>query len=117
MGFMTEIVVYNDAVHAFREDPKLFGETILDGINKANRENGQVSMPFYGYCNYISIERSRHADHSALFIHTGNCLTVIGQHEQDWEKLVKKDPEYAKQIIKQAKQLLKGAEEALKKVE
>ena len=57
MGFLTEIVIYNDALHEFEKDPKAFGQAILDGIHKANQENKQVSVPFGSYSNYISVEK------------------------------------------------------------
>lgn len=114
MGYLTEVVIYNDALHAFREDPKKFGEAVLDAIDKANRTNRQMTSLFGGYANYICAEPSRHADHHALFLHSGNCLTVIGSHETDWENIVKANPKLANSMIEDAKIILKMAKESIK---
>ena len=87
MGHLTEIVILNDAMDEFRKHPKEFAEAIFEGIDKANMENKQVSVPFFGYCNYINVERSRHADHEVIFLHAGNGMTAIGAYEKDWEDL------------------------------
>lgn len=114
MGFLTEVVIKNDALGAFEKDPKLFGETILKGINEANMKNQQVSMGFNGYANYISVEPSRHADHEVLFIHSGNHVSVIGNYEQDWEALKKRNVDYAISLLKKAKDIIKRVEKNLK---
>jgi hypothetical protein len=114
MGYLTEIVIFNDALHSFKEDPKAFGEAILAGIDQANTENRQVSVPFKSYCNYISVEKSRHADHHALFIHYGNCLSVIGKGEKDWDIIVENNPNFAKKILSEARSIIKYATEGLK---
>jgi hypothetical protein len=114
MGYLTPVILLNDAMHEFREDPKLFGEAILDGVDKANRENGQVSVGFKGYCNYINVERSRHADHHALFLSMGNCVTVVGAYEKDWEDLIERNPELAGRMVKEAESILKFAKKQMK---
>ena len=115
MGYLTVIVIRNDALHAFKEDPKLFGESILEGVDRANMEHKQISVPFKGFCNYIDVEPSRHADHQAIFLHSGNCLTVVGQREPDWENLVKRSPNVAAKFHKTAAQIVKWAKESFKK--
>ena len=115
MGYLTEVVVYNDALHEFEKDPEGFGKAVFEAIREANRENKQVSVPFKGYCNYIAAEKSRHADHTCLFLHNGNMLHVVGQYEQDWEELVQKQPDLAKSMIEKAESIIKAAKQALKK--
>jgi hypothetical protein len=114
MGNLTEIVILNDALHEFRTDPKMFGEAVLNGIDKANMVNGQVSVGFNGYCNYINVEPSRHADHEVLFLHAGNRLTAIGAYEKDWVNIVERNTEFAKKCITSAKYIIKMAEKKLK---
>ena len=117
MGYLTEVVVMNDALHAFEKDPKGFGEAILEGIRRANCNYRQASVPFECYANYISVEPSRHADHEVLFLHAGNCLTVMGAYEKDFKELTQQSPEYAKALIKKAKKIIKEAEQSLKEAE
>lgn len=114
MGFLTQVVLHIDALHAFRADPKAFGEAILDGIDKAEESGKQESVGFKNYGGYIGVEPMRHADHNALFISSGNCMHVIGDFEKDWQDLLKNNPEFAEKIVKQAGQILKQAKKSLK---
>jgi len=116
MGFQTEIVIWNDALHKFEANPKAFGEAILKGIREANHNNRQTSIPFDNYCGYLAVEPSRHADHEAIFIHSGNSFTVIGAFENDWTALIKRNPELAQDLVKKAKRMLSSAEKQLKHV-
>ena len=62
MGFITVVVLHNDAMGEFQADPKRFGETILKGIAQANMEYEEVAMPIGNHANYIHVHPSRHAD-------------------------------------------------------
>ena len=115
MGFLTEIVIYNDALHVFEENPAEFAKAVFEGIDTANRENHQISTGIKGYCNYIRVEKSRHADHEVMFLHSGNCLTAVGAYEQSWEELCKRNPEFARKTIETCKYLIKRAQESLNK--
>lgn len=113
MGYLTTVVISNDALGEFEDHPKEFAEAIFKGINQAQRENKQVAIPFHGYCNYLHVEPPRHADHHALFLHSGNMVHVIGAYEKDWMELVKTNPDLAETMIKRAKELLKWAKEQI----
>lgn len=115
MGYLTQIVIHNDALHSFEKNPEAFAKAIFEGINKANREGKQVSVHFEGYCNYINVEPSRHADHEVLFISKGNGMIVVGEHEKDWQDFVKRMPDLAKSYLTRIRQMVKGAAEVLKK--
>ena len=112
MEYLTEVVIMNDALGDFKKDPKLFAETIFEGIDQANRENKQVSMPFKDYCNYLSVEPSRHADHEVLLLHAGNMVMAIG-NEQDWRDFCKRNPKLAKSWLSKSRSLLKSAKVVL----
>ena len=115
MGFLTVVILHNDAMGSFKDNPKAFGEAILNGVDQANHDNMQVSVPFSAYANYIHVEPSRHADHAALFLNSGNQVHVIGAHERDWETLCKENPECATSFYQKAKDLLRWAKVRLDK--
>lgn len=117
MGFLTEVVISNDALHEFRQDPKLFAKTIFEGIDRANREDKQVSMPFKSWGGHISVEPSRHADHEVVLLHAGNQVLAMGEYEKDWKELCKRNPELAKEWLDKAKYILKTAKEVLERIE
>lgn len=117
MGYLTQVVIRNDALHAFEKNPEAFGKAILEGIDKANMANKQISMPFEGYANYIDVEPSRHADHNVLFLSSGNCMTAVGAFERDWKNLVERQPDLAESFLKTIRSLVKDASSILKKKE
>ncbi len=108
MGYLTTITIHNDALHSFAKNPEKFGQAILDGIEKADMENQEVTVPFEGYCNYITVQKPRHADDHAVYLHYGNCVTELYE-------LSKKMPDLALKFIKVAKDLLKWAKENAEK--
>ncbi len=114
MGYLTQVTLHVDALHDFRKDPKEFGEAVLRGIDLAAQEHKAVSVPFRGYCNYITVEPMRHADHHAVFVSMGNCMSVIGAYENDFKDAVKRNPEFAKRLVEEAKRIVEDAETLLK---
>lgn len=115
MGYLTIITIHNDAMGSFEKDPKGFGEAILNGINKANLDRKQVNVGFDGYCNYITVEYSRHADQDTLFLSSGNTLTAIDRWDQDFKALITRMPNVAKRLLQTSKDLLKDASDYFKK--
>ena len=44
MGFLTVVVLRNDALDEFQRHPEEFGKTILDGVAQANGERMKVTI-------------------------------------------------------------------------
>ena len=44
----------------------------------------------------------------------GNCVTVIGEYERDWERLLERNPEFANRLVKEAESILKFAKRKMK---
>ena len=115
MGYLTVIVIHNDAMASFKDHPEEFGKAILKGVNLANENMRQVDVPFREYANYISVEPSRHADHETLFMLSGNGFLAIGPYEKDWQTLVDRNPSCSQQFLKRASALLKHAKQYIQK--
>ena len=115
MGNLTTVTLHNDAIGAFREHPEEFGKALLDGVDAAAFcSDGEVTVPFYGYSNYITVQRSRHADERVVYFHRGNQVLALGRYEPKMLEWAKRDPEIVKKYIKSAIEELR---EALKSVE
>lgn len=117
MGYLTTITIHNDALHAFKEDATLFGQALFTGINKANGDGKSVHVGFKGYCNYITVEPSRHADDETLYLHSGNTVFNLDAYGYDFEELLKRDVKTAKKFVKKAKTLIKQAEDKIKELD
>jgi len=117
MGYLTTITIHNDALHEFEENPKKFAEAIFEGIHKANRTGKQESMGFNGYCNYIAVEPSRHADDSTVFLHHGNTVSNLNAYNQDFRGLAERLPEVAKSDLEIAQRIITESKKFLKEQE
>ena len=92
MGCLTTITILNDAQHSFEEDPKAFGEAVLNGVDRANMEHKAVSASFKGYANYITVQHPRHADDPAVYVHHGNTVLCVSGYEKDFKEFMERDP-------------------------
>lgn len=114
MGYLTTITIRNDALHDFRKDPANFAEAIFKGIDEANMNYTEVSVGFAGYCNYISVQPSRHADDETVYVHSGNDVFNLNPYGQDFERLQERLPEILEKKIKVAKSIIDSAKKKLK---
>lgn len=109
MGYLTTIIINNDAFHEFKERPMEFGQAIVSGVYKAQRDNKQIDVGFGGYANYISVEPPRHADDHTVYVHAGNTVFNLNPWNDDFKELVKNNPEAAWDFINTAQQIVDGA--------
>jgi hypothetical protein len=114
MGFITVVVLHNDAMGEFEKNPTKFGEAILDGVKRAQLSHREESVPIGSYANYIHVHPSRHADDHTLFLNKGNSVTNLNAYDLDFRDLVKRLPEVAEEFLKAAQFLLKNASHHLK---
>ena len=115
MGYLTTITIHNDALHAFEKNPEKFGKAILEGIARANMDRKAADVGFDGYCNYITVEPSRHADDHTVFVHTGNTVFNLNPYNEDFRALLKRNPQVAADFVDVADGIVKMAKEKLKK--
>lgn len=114
MGSLTTITIYNDALDTFKEHPLEFAKALFDGIDEANRDHSEATVGFMGYCNYITVQHSRHADDHALYLHAGNMVLSVGEYEDKFCEWAKRDPKAALNFLKNADWILKGAKKFAK---
>lgn len=109
MGYLTTITILNDALEKFENHPADFAQAIFDGINRANRDRQEVSVPFHNYGNYINVQPSRHADDTTVYLHHGNGVTNL-----DSTALGSMDPEWSIESIDRAIKHLKNTQDRIK---
>ncbi|MCK9434942.1 MAG: hypothetical protein M0R32_09020 [Candidatus Cloacimonetes bacterium] len=116
MGCLTTITLNNDALHCFKEHPEEFAKALFEGINQAEREQKEVDVGFYGYCNYITVQPTRHADIHTLYYHAGGMVQAIGQYEKSFSQWAKRDPKAVLAYLKGAEWILKDAKKFVKEL-
>jgi hypothetical protein len=114
MGFLTTVIIHNDALHTFEKHPKEFAEAIFKGIDDANYKHKQVSVSFVNGCaNYIHVHPSRHADDVTVYLHYGNCVANLHGFSEDFDSLVNNNPTLAQTVVDRAKDVLKTAQKRI----
>lgn len=107
MGFLTVVVLSNDARHVFEKHPKEFGEELLKGVGRASMEGREISVPFHGHANYLNIHPPRHADATTVFLFSGNSLSNLSPYDPDFKRLIVSNPKLAEEMICEAEDKLK----------
>jgi hypothetical protein len=115
MGYLTTISIRNDALHSFEKDPEKFGKAILDAIDEANCDYKPKTVPFKGYCNYIEVFPSRHADETTIYLNKGNSLTEMSPWSKEFKELLDRRPDLIEGNIETIKFLIKEAKVKLNK--
>lgn len=114
MGYLTTITIKNDALHEFKKYPEEFAKALFNGMNEANNEHKEISVPFSGYCNYIEIQPSRHADATTVYVHYGNTVFNLDAWGDDFLSLVNRDPKIAMEFVKAAESTIKECKKVIK---
>jgi hypothetical protein len=86
MGFMSTVMILNDAIGEIRDHPKEFSETLYRQLMRGpdygryTNEVGKTpeTFGFRGYSNYFSVMTQHHADVTSLILVGGNYATVLG---------------------------------------
>jgi len=115
MGYLTTIVVHNDALHQFKKDPKAFAEAVFKAMEEANRTHKEASAPCGPYANYINSHPSRHADDETVYVHTGNMVFQLNANCEDFTTLAKRDEKLTKDLISRAQRIITWAKKSLVK--
>ena len=95
MGFLTTITIRNDGLGDIEKHPEEFMENLLDAI-RANKED---EIPCGNHCNVAIVQKSRHADDWALYVHAGNTVTHVSAWNEASEKFAKVNPEFFKGMV------------------
>jgi hypothetical protein len=114
MGFLTTITIHNDALHVFEKHPKEFAEAIFNGMTLANCARKRADVPFENYSGYITIEPSRHADDETVYLHSGNTVFNMNAWNDDFNSLLIRNPEVAKDFLRKAERILKTTREKVR---
>jgi hypothetical protein len=104
MGYLTPILIRNDALNTIQEH----SEEFVQGIKNKMDNGGE--LPLGNYCNPVEIFKTEHMDIPRVFIVNGNTMFEVKSNLKNKE--FAKD--FYKQSIKIAKQIIKDCERELK---
>lgn len=94
------VVLHLDAVPAFRDNPKEFGEAVLAALVKATDSFLPVTSPLNSYADCITAHPPRHVGIPALYLlQEGSCTELTGKHFMD---LAREKPECARGMLDSA---------------
>jgi hypothetical protein len=107
MGCLTTFTIYNDGLNLIDSENPDNKENIVrlaDIVYAGARNTTNDPNTIYGgigcFGNMVSCQKSRHADDHTLYVHMGNCVTEMNAYSKETKELIKRNPEFAKKLIK-----------------
>lgn len=95
MGYLTTFTVYNDGASDIRKNPQVFGEKIYEHVGARKPLEFGVGSS----ANLVKVQQTRHADDHTIYVNMGNCLTEVNPYTPEFKELIRKDPEFANELI------------------
>lgn len=97
MGYLTTFTVYNDGCLLLRKYPDRFADKIQEACLNTGPYSKTIGLG--GFSNLVEAKPARHADDCTIYVHMGNCLTEVNRYSQEFQSIVKNDPDFAKDLI------------------
>jgi len=95
MGYLTTITIYNDGLHDIEENQEQFMKNLLEAIRKD--ETSEIGCG--SFANVAKVQRSRHADNWAIYVHAGNTLTYMSAFSDESEHFNQVNPGFFRGMI------------------
>ena len=113
MGYLTTFTVRNDGVDLIKKHPEDFAEKVYKAA--VSGDTGYFGLSYFA--NVVDYQRFRHADDHTTYVHMGNCLTEVNPYSPDFENLVRRNPDFAKKLVKFMEGEVKAAKRVIKSIE
>jgi hypothetical protein len=84
MGYLTTITFRNDAAHDLRQHPEEVSKLIYHAQSGVQKNRGRDYDPIGSHANPVIIQRPRHADDHALYLHAGNTVIDLAEADSEW---------------------------------
>jgi hypothetical protein len=114
MGYLTPVLVSNDAVHLFKNDDGTLSKKIYDAVCSGGPFGGDIDVSHEGYCNYITVKPSQHSSEARLMMVSGGNLCDLNPRSSDVKELKITHTEYLEDTIARAKRIIAECEMHLK---
>lgn len=95
MGYLTTITIRNDALDQIERNPEEFVENLMDAIWE--KEAREIRCGNHG--NAAIVQKSRHADDWAIYVHAGNTVTHVSAWDEKSEHFAKVNPQFFKGMV------------------
>lgn len=112
MGYLTTFTIYNDGIDTIKKNSVEF-------CNKLHYAVVSGSDQTFGhdyFCNLVNVQKTRHADDHAMYIHMGNCVTRLNAFDRETEELMRRNPKFFKELLTFARNEVKTLEDKFKKI-
>lgn len=95
MGFLTTVLIRNNALHEIVTHPTEF----CDGIEQAIQAGEARTVSLGDYCNPVEVKATRHADAPSIYVHMGNTLSEMSQYSKETQRLMRERPDFFKEML------------------
>jgi hypothetical protein len=95
MGYLTTVTVYNDGLDLLKKHPEDFCRKLYEAAIRQKQSDFGVDY----FWNFANVQQSRHADDHTVYVHMGNTVTEVNPWSKDFEDLMRRNPQFADQLI------------------
>jgi hypothetical protein len=105
MGFLTTITIRNDHCDGIRDKPLEFAEDVYQAcLGNTTRTVGGKEVRLGSCANGIILQRPRHADDHAIYVHRGNTVQIMSPYDKETKELLTRCPEFFDKCLKQMRE-------------
>lgn len=108
MGYMTPILILNDALENVKENPTQVVDNILKGMEMYDHSK---EFSIGNHTNPMQVLRPHHANIPKMILSHGNQFMELGRGNQV------KNIDYRKKMLERAKQILEEEERSIQELE
>jgi hypothetical protein len=94
MGYLTTFTIYNDGANGITKDPIQFADKIDSLIGTTQYEEFHTTTGVNGF-----VQQSIHADDKTIYVNAGNCVTEVSPYSKSFKELIKKHPDFARELV------------------
>lgn len=114
MGYLTTLTIYNDGIDQLKDPEKAikFCRDVYDAA--LSHETREIAVG--NFVNMVEVQRSRHADDHAVYVHAGNCLFNVTQPRETLMELRLRVPKFFATLlaeVEDAAQVLRSIDNAV----
>ena len=98
MGYLTTFTVYNDGCDEIPKNAQEFADQIYKACSNSK---GKITFPLGCHANLVTCQKTTHANDITIYVHAGNTVTEMNYFSQETINLMKNNPEFFKQMLRE----------------
>lgn len=99
MGYLTTLTVYNDGIDLLPDNAEKFAKGVLDASREAGMRNEPITLGISMFCNLVTVQVPRHADHHTVYVNMGNSVFEMNAYDQQTKEMLENNPKFFERAV------------------